>query len=206
MKPDQGIIRLNDRTLFDSASNVDLPPQERSFGYVFQDLALFPHMTVWENIIYGAHGISKSERKHQADDMIDRFKLVGLVHKYPSEISGGQKQRVALARTLIRRPDALLLDEPFSALDNPLRLEMQQFLKEIRREFPIPIIFVTHDVLEAHELADRIIVYDNGAVAQSGTPMEVFTKPATTEVDILVNTRSGLQQSMKLLPSATVLS
>jgi molybdate transport system ATP-binding protein len=206
MNPDQGIIRLNERTLFDSASNIDLPPQERSFGYVFQDLALFPHMTVWENINYGAHGISKSKRKHQTDDMIERFKLVGHANKYPSEISGGQKQRVALSRALIRRPNALLLDEPFSALDNPLRLEMQQLLKEIRREFPIPIVFVTHDVLEAQALADRIIVYAHGSVAQSGTPIEVFTKPATAEVDMLVNTRSRLYQSVESLPFGTVLA
>jgi molybdate transport system ATP-binding protein len=204
MKPDDGTIRLNEKTLFDSVCNIDLLPQERSFGYVFQDLALFPHMSVWENIVYGAHGLSKAERKHQAEDMIDRFKLVGSVNKYPSEISGGQKQRVALARALIRRPDALLLDEPFSALDNPLRVEMQQLLKEIRREFPIPIVFVTHDVLEAHELADRIIVYANGSVIQSGTTTEVFTKPATTEVDILVNTRSRLRQSVESLPCSTV--
>lgn len=195
MKPDHGTIRLNGRTLFDSAVPIDLLPQERSFGYVFQDLALFPHMSVWENIVYGAHGMSKSERKQQAEDMIARFKLAGLVNKYPSEISGGQKQRVALARALIRRPDALLLDEPFSALDNPLRVEMQQLLKEIRREFPIPIVFVTHDVLEAQELADRIIVYANGSVAQAGTPVEVFTKPASAEVDMLVNTRSRMQMT-----------
>ncbi len=205
IKPDQGIIRLNQKTLFDSASNIDLRPQERSFGYVFQDLALFPHLTVWANIIYGAHGMSKSDRRRQADDMIKRFKLVGLENRYPSEISGGQKQRVALARALIRRPHALLLDEPFSALDNPLRVEMQKLLKDIRREFPIPIVFVTHDVPEAHELADRIIVYTNGSVVQSGTPSEVFTNPATSEVDMLVNTRMRFQQSMEILPCFTVL-
>ncbi len=205
IKPDQGIIRLNRKTLFDSESNIDLRPQERSFGYVFQDLALFPHLTVWANIIYGAHGMSKSDRRRQADDMIKLFKLVGLENKYPSEISGGQKQRVALARALIRRPHALLLDEPFSALDNPLRVEMQKLLKDIRREFPIPIVFVTHDVPEARELADRIIVYANGSVVQSGTTSEVFINPATSEVDMLVNTRMRFQQSMEILPCFTVL-
>jgi molybdate transport system ATP-binding protein len=200
MKPDQGFIRLNERMLFDSSTARDLPPQDRSFGYVFQDLALFPHMTVRANILYGAHGIPRAEREQRAAHMIERFRLTGLEQKYSSEISGGQKQRVALARALIRRPAALLLDEPFSALDNPLRVEMQHFLKEIRREFPIPVVFVTHDVLEAYAMADRIIVYANGRVAQSGSPLEVFTKPANREVELLVSTRQRLLQSVESLP------
>ena len=200
LSPDQGSIHLNERIYFDSSSGRNLPPQERSCGYVFQDLALFPHMTIRENILYGAHGLSKVEREQQAGNMIERFRITGLENKYPSEISGGQKQRVALARALIRRPDALLLDEPFSALDNPLRVEMQQFLKEVHRKFPIPIVFVTHDVLEAYSLADKIIIYANGSVAQSGTPKEVFTNPASKEVEQLVNTRERLQKSVDSLP------
>ncbi len=197
MKPDQGFIRLNDRTLFDSTSGSNLAPQERSFGYVFQTLALFPHMTIRENVLYGAHGLSKAEREQRASGIIDRFRLAGLEKKYPSEISGGQKQRVALARALIRKPDALLLDEPFSALDNPLRMEMQQFLKELHRELPIPIVFVTHDVLEAYSMADRIIVYVNGGVAQSDTPDKVFSSPSCQEVEHLTGMRDQLLKSMK---------
>ena len=206
ISPDHGFIHLNERTFFDSASGKNLPPQERSCGYVFQDLALFPHMTIRENILYGAHGLSKVYREQQAANMLEKFRITGLENKYPSEISGGQKQRVALARALIRRPDVLLLDEPFSALDNPLRAEMQNFLKEIRREFPIPIVFVTHDILEAYSLADKIIIYANGSVAQSGTPKEVFTKPASREVEQLVNTRERLLQSMELLPASANIS
>jgi molybdate transport system ATP-binding protein len=197
MKPDRGYIRLNGKTLFDSTSGSNLEPQERSFGYVFQTLALFPHMTIRENILYGAHGMPNAERDQQASDMIDRFRLAGLEKKYPSEISGGQKQRVALARALIRKPDALLLDEPFSSLDNPLRMEMQQFMKELHRELPIPIVFVTHDVLEAYAMADRVIVYVDGSVAQSGTPIEVFTKPASAEVELLVSQRLRLHQTVE---------
>jgi molybdate transport system ATP-binding protein len=200
LSPNQGFIHLDERTFFDSSSGRNLPPQERSCGYVFQDLALFPHMTIRENVLYGAHGLSKIEREQQAGNMIEKFRITGLEKKYPSEISGGQKQRVALARALIRRPDVLLLDEPFSALDNPLRAEMQHFLKEIRREFPIPIVFVTHDVLEAYSMADKIIIYSNGSVAQSGTPKEVFTNPACKEVEQLVNTRERLIQSVESLP------
>ena len=200
LSPDRGFIHLNERTFFDSESGRNLPPQERSCGYVFQDLALFPHMTIRENILYGAHGLSKVEREHQAVTMIEKFKIAGLENKYPSEISGGQRQRVALARALIRKPEALLLDEPFSALDNPLRAEMQYFLKEIRREFPIPIVFVTHDVLEAYSMADKIIIYANGSVAQSGTPKDVFSNPSSKEVEDLVNARERLLQSVELLP------
>ena len=200
LSPDQGSIHLNEGIYFDSSSGRNLPPQERSCGYVFQDLALFPHMTILEIILYGAHGLSKVEREQLAGSMIEQFRINGLEKKYPSEISGGQKQRVALARALIRKPRALLLDEPFSALDNPLRVEMQQFLKEVHRKFPIPIVFVTHDVLEAYSLADKIIIYANGSVAQSGTPKEVFTNPASKEVEQLVNTRERLQKSVDSLP------
>ena len=120
--PDEGYSRLNGALLFDSAAGVSLAPRKRSLGYVFQHLALFPHMTVEGNILYGAHGLSGMERKHRAGTMIERFMLAGLEQKFPHEISGGQKQRDAFARALIRRPSALLLDEPFSALDTPLRV------------------------------------------------------------------------------------
>lgn len=186
MRPDRGSVRLNGRPLFDSSSGVDLPPQARSFGYVFQDLALFPHMTVRNNILYGAHGMDRDERWDRMEEMIGLFRLSGLEDKLPPDISGGQKQRVALARALIRKPAALLLDEPFSALDNPLRRDMQRFLKEIHREFPIPVVLVTHDISEARAIADRIIVYCNGAVLQAGEASDVFARPATPAVGRLV--------------------
>jgi len=189
MKPDEGEILLNGKPLFNRAAAIDLPPQARSFGYVFQDLALFPHMTVRGNILYGAHGLSKNERELRCRDMMERFTIAGMEKKFPHEISGGQKQRVALARALIRRPDALLLDEPFSALDAPLRSEMRNFLKEIRREFPIPVVLVTHDLAEAVALADRLIIMAHGRVVQTGTASEVLNSPSCPEVELLVNTK-----------------
>ena len=192
MRPDEGDIHLNGKTLFDTAAAIDLPPQARSFGYVFQDLALFPHMTVRENILYGAHGLSGSERDSRCREMLERFMLAGQENKFPHEISGGQKQRVALARALIRRPDALLLDEPFSALDAPLRAEMRNFLKDIRREFPIPVVLVTHDLAEAAALADKLIICADGRIVQTGTPFEVLSSPACPEVELLVNTRDRI--------------
>jgi molybdate transport system ATP-binding protein len=196
IRPDEGSVRLNNRTLFDSASQVNLTPQERSFGYVFQDLALFPHMTVQENILYGAHGVNKHERQQRAAEMIERFQLAGLERKKPRQISGGQKQRVAIARALIRKPDALLLDEPFTALDAPLRMEMQNFLKQIRQEFPIPVVLVTHDLDEAGILADKLIICAKGKTVQTGTPLEVIHSPACPEVEFLVNTHDRLLHTM----------
>ncbi len=179
VRPDAGSIVLNGRPLFDSSARLDLAPQQRSFGYVFQDLALFPHMTVEENILFGGHGIGQEERRERVNMMISRFRLGGLEKKCPSEISGGQKQRVAVARALIRYPDALLLDEPFSALDAPLRGDMRELLRDVQREFMIPVVLVTHDREEALGLADRLIVYSGGGVEQCGAPQEVLERPAT---------------------------
>src|SRR5208283_2725388 len=189
MTADEGSISIDSSTIFDSLSRINIPAQKRHMGYVFQDLALFPHMTVSENIAYGANGTAKSERRGKIKQMADLFHLHGLEHKYPSEISGGQKQRVAFARALIRKPPLLLLDEPFSALDNPLRLEMRQLLRDIRKTFDIPVVLVTHDIVEAYSVADTIIIYVNGRVAQTGPPSEVFNNPANEEVQTLVDAR-----------------
>lgn len=187
MKPDEGHVRLGEETYFDSELNVNLRPQERPFGYVFQDSALMPHMTVRGNILFGAKGLGGAEKAERARKMIEVFRLGGLEYKLPLEISGGQKQRVALARALIGRPGALLLDEPFSALDNPIRVEMRHLLREVRAEFNIPVVLVTHDIFEAYEMADRVIIYCDGKIAQCGSPSEVFSRPATPEVKTLVN-------------------
>ena len=157
MKPDSGIITTNGKACFDSTKNIDIPPQHRSFGYVFQDLALFPHMTVKDNILYGAKGVAKDEGMARLFGMIGSFRLNDLENTFPAEISGGQKQRVAFARAMIRRPDVLLLDEPFSALDNPLRVEMRAFLLQIRKDFDIPVVLVTHDVVEANTMPVRLL-------------------------------------------------
>lgn len=186
MKPDSGVIRFNGEVFYDSCSGINLSPQKRLVGYVLQHLALFPHMTVKGNILYGAKGVDRDERIQKCMELIDEFGLKGFEDKLPSEISGGQKQRVAFARALIRRPGMLLLDEPFSSLDNPLRVEMRKFLKEVRAEFNIPIVLVTHDFTEARTLADRLIIYSGGRIAQAGTPDEVCGNPANNEVKSLV--------------------
>ena len=187
MRPDEGLVRSGGRTCFDSEAGVDIPPQARRFGYVFQDLALLPHMTVMGNILFGAPRMPKNEKLSRAEEMIGAFKLSGLENRYPPEISGGQKQRVAFARALIGRPDALLLDEPFSALDNPLRIELRHFLQKIKRQFSIPVVLVTHDLEEAASLSDKIIVYSHGNVAQVGSLEQVTGRPASREVGTLLS-------------------
>ncbi|MCX5886096.1 MAG: selenium-dependent molybdenum cofactor biosynthesis protein YqeB [Proteobacteria bacterium] len=184
MKPDQGFIRVDGKTFFDSMVKSVVPPQDRSFGYVFQDLALFPHMTVEENIRYGAAEHPRSLRDKRMREMLDIFHLDGLEKKLPSEISGGQKQRVAFARALIRKPDVLLLDEPFTSLDTSLRLEMRNVLKDIWSEFNVPVILVTHDIFDARALADTVIVYADGKVVRTGTPRDIFNMQLITEGDI----------------------
>ena len=183
MEPDEGFIRSNGSVFFDKTSRINISPQDRSLGYVFQDRVLFPHMTVKENIAYGLKGDSASEKRGQkVKEMIRIFHLQGLDDMYPSEISGGQKQRVALARALIGRPKALLLDEPFSALDNTLRVEMRRLLQEIRTEFEIAVVLVTHDIFEAYSMGDSIIVYSSGRVEQVGRTDDVFRRPKSRKV------------------------
>jgi len=191
LRPDSGRITCNDEVFFDSDRKIDKRPQERSLGYLFQNLALFPHMTVQENILSGGHGLSEDVRRQRADELINSFRLRGLEKRRPSEISGGQQQRAALARALLRRPRALLLDEPFSALDIPLRRDMCGLLKDIQREFRVPVVLVTHDCREALELADRMIVYINGAVEQCGSPQEILERPASGLVASLVGSPSS---------------
>ncbi len=187
LDPDEGLVRANGDLFFDHTTGANVLPERRSFGYVFQDRALFPHMTVKGNITSCCKRLPKSEVRRAADEMIKLFHLQGLENRLPSEVSGGQKQRVALARALIGRPDALLLDEPFSALDHPIRLEMIRLLKDVRKEFDLPVVLVTHDVLEAYTLADKIIVYSGGKVVRTGSPSEIFRLPAGLDTVTLWN-------------------
>ena len=185
--PDDGFIRIGNTTMFDRDKGINVPSQKRHMGYVFQDLALFPHMTALDNILYGSDTMGKPERRERAREMIQTFHLEELEAKYPAELSGGQKQRVAFARALMRKPVLLLLDEPFSSLDNPLRIEMRRFLRDIKDRFDMPVVLVTHDVTEAFTVADTVIVYSNGKVVQMGTPQNILDNPLNCEVETLVN-------------------
>src|SRR5919197_1130144 len=171
-----------------------LPPYERDVNTVFQDYALFPHMTVGENIAYGlmVKKVPKTEREKRVDEMLDLVRLAGFAARKPSQLSGGQRQRVALARALINHPKVLLLDEPLGALDLKLREEMQVELKAIQREVGITFVFVTHDQEEALSLSDRVAVFSRGRIEQVGTPREVYERPATPFVAGFVGTSNLL--------------
>jgi len=161
-----------------------LAPFDRTVNTVFQDYALFPHMTIQENVEYGlrARKVPKPDRAAQAGEAIDRVKLSQVADRLPHQLSGGQRQRIALARALVLRPKVLLLDEPLGALDKQLREEMQVELKSIQREAGITFIFVTHDQEEAMRMSDRIAVFNQGRIEQLGTPHEVYEQPATAFV------------------------
>lgn len=186
VRPDAGYVRVNGKQYFDSALKLDVKTRERRVGYVFQDYALFPHMSVSKNIAYGLTVRDASGRDERVREMIDLFRLDGLEKTLPREISGGQKQRVALARALIGRPELLLLDEPFSALDRPIRVKMQNVIKDIRSEFAIPVLLVTHDFSEVQKMADRVIVYAEGKVVQIGSPAEIQKYPSGDQVNELL--------------------
>lgn len=186
IEPDRGRIEIDSTILYSSEKSINLSPQKRGIGYVFQDLALFPHMTVLQNILYGGHEMPRKEREAVAQDMLHRFRISELSDQMPHQISGGQKQRVAIARALMRRPRIILLDEPFSALDMPVRLEMRKMLKMVQQSFRIPVVLITHDADEVRAIADRMIVYSAGRVLQSGPPEEVFLAPACLEVESLI--------------------
>ncbi len=158
-----------------------LPPYERDVNTVFQDYALFPHMTVGENVGYGLmiKKIEKSEREKRVDEMLDLVQLVGFSGRKPAQLSGGQRQRVALARALINHPKVLLLDEPLGALDLKLRQQMQIELKAIQQRIGITFIFVTHDQEEALTMSDRIAVFNQGKIEQVGSPSEIYEHPIT---------------------------
>lgn len=168
----------------------DLPPYQRNVNTVFQDYALFPHMTVEENIAYGlmVKGVPKPQRIKQVEEMLDLVRLRGFGSRKPSQLSGGQRQRVALARALINHPKVLLLDEPLGALDLKLRQQMQVELKSIQQRVGITFIFVTHDQEEALTMSDRMAVFNEGKIIQIGTPAEIYEKPASPFVAGFVGT------------------
>jgi molybdate transport system ATP-binding protein len=178
-RPQQGHIRFGDETWFDSARQICLPPQRRNIGYLVQDYALFPHLTVERNIAYGLADQSDARR---VAEMIALLQLDGLERRYPRNLSGGQQQRVALARSLVRRPRMMLLDEPLSALDSPTRDQLRRELRRLLAELKIPAVLVTHDRAEAMLLGDFVVVLDAGRVVQSGAIHEVFQQPASPGV------------------------
>ena len=188
-QPDEGRIVLGDRVLYDSARRVDLKPQVRNVGYLFQNYALFPNMTVRENIMAGLTG-SKAGKMARADEMMDKFGLNGLGDRLPGQLSGGQQQRCALARIMAYRPDVILLDEPFSALDWYLRDRMQRELSDMLRDYEGMVIMVSHDRDEIFRFSEELLIVDAGHVIRQGATREVFSNPGTRSAAVLTGCKN----------------
>lgn len=176
-RPDAGRIVIGDRTLFDDEQRIDISPQQRKSGYLFQTLALFPHLTARENVEYGLSHLSLGDRRNRSDAMLRSFRIIDLAERKPEQISGGERQRVALARALVTDPQYLLLDEPLTALDAATKTRLIQDLREWNRSHAIPILYVTHDRSEVYALGERVIVLESGKIIAEGTPHEVLEFP-----------------------------
>jgi molybdate transport system ATP-binding protein len=166
LQPDAGRIDVGGRTYFDSEAGVDIPIQERRVGYVFQDYALFPHLTAIENVEYGIRDGSREARRKRAAEMLELFRIGGVANRLPRDISGGEQQRVALARALASAPDILLLDEPLSAVDVETRTALLDEIEAIQLEVKIPILYVTHNLAEAERLGKQRVILDRGRVEE----------------------------------------
>jgi putative spermidine/putrescine transport system ATP-binding protein len=189
-RPDEGTVELAGRDV--SA----VPPYARDVNTVFQDYALFPHMTITENVGYGLRvkGVSRRERQERVQEILRRMRLPDVGGRKPVQLSGGQRQRVALARALVNRPEVLLLDEPLGALDLKLRQEMQLFLKSLQQDLGITFVYVTHDQDEALTMSDRLAVFNQGRIEQLGAPAEVYERPESAFVAGFVGVSNELER------------
>jgi molybdate transport system ATP-binding protein len=165
LRPDAGRIQIGERVLFDSSAGVDVPPQSRNVGFVFQDYALFPHLDVEKNVGFGLGG--RRDGGARVEEFLSLFELTPLARSFPRNLSGGQRQRVALARALIRQPELLLLDEPLSALDPLLRERVRNELDQTQQRFRVPMLLITHDPADVEMFAENLVIFDHGHVAQT---------------------------------------
>ena len=177
LRPDRGLIQIGEEILFDSGSAVDVPTAQRNVGFVFQNLSLFPHLTVSRNIQYGLHKLGQEQMRQRTEQILEAFRIPGLRNRKPNEISGGERQRVALARTLVTNPRVLLLDEPLSALDRRTQSQIIEDLRVWNASHGIPILYVTHSRRELFALGEQVIVLQDGKILSHGTPQEVLDEP-----------------------------
>jgi iron(III) transport system ATP-binding protein len=203
-QPETGVIKLGDLTLFDAARGVNVPLNMRNVGMVFQSYAIWPHMTVFENVAFplrvaGERSYSAHEIKTLVNEALDRVDLPGFGPRSPTQLSGGQQQRVALARAIVRHPKLLLLDEPLSNLDAKLRDEMRAELKRLQKDIGVTTIYVTHDQSEALEMSDVVAIFNKGHVRQIGSPRDIYFNPADAFV-------AKFMGSLNLLPGTSARS
>ncbi|ADU96754.1 ABC transporter related protein [Thermovibrio ammonificans HB-1] len=190
VKPDSGHIEVNGKVFYSSEEGINLKPQHRRVGFLFQDFALFPHLNVWANVTYGCR------RRELANELLKLLQIEHLKEKLPSQLSGGQKQRVALARALAAEPELLLLDEPFSALHAGLKEELHREILRIIREFSLPTLLVTHDIDEAFELGDQVVVMDGGKTLAQGEPREIYLSPGSKRVAEILGHRCFIEATV----------
>ncbi len=176
-RPTTGTIAIGENVLYDSMVHINVPPQMRRIAYVFQSLALFPHLTVEQNVAYGLRDIAQQDRRARVEEILQAFRIAKLRNQKPSQISGGEKQRTALARSLVTRPQLLLLDEPLTGLDAELKAAIVEDLRAWNIAKRIPILYVTHSREEVDALGERVIAIDNGRVVGHGAPMDVLDAP-----------------------------
>ena len=186
-RPLTGRLALGGRTVFDSDAGINVPARDRRVGYVFQQYALFPHLSVEGNIAYGLHSLPRRTRLRRAAELLELVGLAGYGPRKPRELSGGQQQRVAIARALAREPGILLLDEPFGALDAMVRVHLRTELRELHQRTGIPMIFVSHDLAEVRQLANHLVIIEDGHVLDSGELLGVVQTPANVRAATLLS-------------------
>ena len=188
--PQNGVILMNDEKIVDAATEFFTPPDKRKLNLVFQSYALWPHMTVFENVAFGLRikKLAKEEMKRKVDQALERLQILEYSARYPSELSGGQQQRVAIARAIVSDPELLLMDEPLSNLDAKLRMDMRSEIKRLHMEMGTTVVYVTHDQSEALTMSTHIAVFFNGELKQVDTPINVYTNPANLEVAAFIGT------------------
>jgi molybdate transport system ATP-binding protein len=202
VRPDTGRISLGGRVLFDSSSGIEMPVPQRQVGYVFQNLALFPHMTVEQNIQYGLVKIPAADRHTRMMAMLESFRIPHLVGRKPNEISGGERQRVALARSLVTNPTMLLLDEPLSALDTASKSKILDDLRDWNAAHRIPVLYVTHSAAEAFAVGENVVVLQAGRILAQGTPQNVLSTPRHETIAQIVDFENVFDATVKSIDEA----
>lgn len=204
--PDSGEILFDGEPVFSVEKNINAPPEKRNLSFVFQDFALWPHMTVFENVAFGLRARKQKENlKERVQEALDAVKLSDLAGRYPHELSGGQQQRVAFARAIIIKPQCILFDEPLSALDAQLRESMRLEIKQMTSKLNMTSVFVTHDQSEAMSMSDYIVVMNGGKIEQYGTPQEIYERPATKFVAEFVGKADWVKSDTMVRPEAVTL-